>query len=119
MINCNYCNKPARLTSGIDVYPHREDLASIKFWVCDPCGARVGCHKGTDSPLGTMANHELRTFRQQAHTAFDPKWRKTNKPRSKAYAWLAKKMRISTSNCHIGSFNIEQCKQVIRICQRP
>lgn len=31
----------ARLTSGREVYPHRDDLASLPFWKCDGCGNTV------------------------------------------------------------------------------
>lgn len=113
---CPYCEKPARLTSGAELYPHWEDLQYVQVWQCKPCGARVGCHNNTTVPKGTLANAELRKLRIEAHNAFDPIWRKGNKNRSEAYTWLAKKMGITTSKCHIGSFNLEMCKQVLKVC---
>jgi hypothetical protein len=35
--------------------------------------------------------------------------------RSKAYAWLSKKLQIPPEQCHIGMFNIEQCKATIKL----
>lgn len=57
---CSYCNNEAKLVSGNVIYPHRPDLAYLRFWQCAPCAAYVGCHKGTTKPLGRIANAELR-----------------------------------------------------------
>lgn len=34
--------------------------------------------------------------------------------RPEAYAWLASQLGISQSGCHIGLFDVNQCKKVIR-----
>jgi len=73
-----YCRAAALLVSGAVLYPHREDLAELKFWQCEPCKAYVGCHRAGvghgdgSKPLGTLANEELRRARNRAHAAFDP-----------------------------------------------
>lgn len=36
---CDYCDKPAELVTGAEVYPHRPDLHHKKFWLCKPCDA--------------------------------------------------------------------------------
>lgn len=127
---CPYCNKPAELVTGTAIYPHRPDLSSLRFWRCEPCGAYVGCHKkgayfyvgaakvvsdGT-LPLGCLANAELRSWKSKAHAAFDPLWKTNGLGRSAAYAWLANKMGLHKSACHIGEFTVEQCKEVVRLC---
>lgn len=38
--------------------------------------------------------------------------------RSMAYANLAKEMNIDVEDCHIGMFNINQCKQAIEIAYK-
>lgn len=94
-------------------------------WIykCTKCNAYVGCHKNTQVPFGTLANKELRTYRTYAHKYFDILWRykkkrcNDNYARHKAYAWLAKEMKINKNDCHIGYFDIDQCKQVIDICK--
>jgi len=58
-IICNYCGNNAEMVSGDAIYPHRPDLYHRKFYRCQPCGAYVGCHEGTDKPLGRLANAEL------------------------------------------------------------
>lgn len=117
MVICPYCKKPAKLVTGREIYPHREDLRFIKIWQCKPCDARVGCHDGTQNPKGKMANAEVRALRVQAHAVFDPVWKKTSKSRADAYKWLAKKMGITTEKCHIGNFNKYECERVIKLCQ--
>lgn len=120
---CPYCDKASRLVGGSHLYPHRPDLFGKKFWVCDDCSAWVGCHPpkkeggmgdGT-MPLGRLANAELRKAKSAAHAAFDPLWRSRRMRRSEAYSWLAEKLGISGANCHIGMFDVDQCKAVVAV----
>ncbi|MDZ7355769.1 MAG: DUF3268 family zinc-finger domain-containing protein [candidate division KSB1 bacterium] len=126
-VKCDYCRKPARLVTGDVIYPHRTDLYNKKFWYCAACDAWVGCHSNSrlNKPLGRLANAELREWKQRAHAAFDPLWiRKMEKEAcSKADAikagqkWLAEKLGIAISECHIGMFDVEQCQAVVKICE--
>lgn len=79
--------------------------------------AYVGCHKGTNKPLGRLANAELRHWKQKAHSAFDPLWQhgRFKGRRKAAYAWLAKEMHLPEAETHIGMFDVSQCKRVIQI----
>lgn len=113
---CSYCFKAADLVTGEEIYPHRPDLYSLSFWKCPDCDAYVGCHKRTKKPLGILANAELRKMKREAHSAFDPIWKNRTMSRTKAYKWLANKLKLNVENCHIGHFNIEQCKKVVEIC---
>lgn len=115
---CPYCKKPATLVTGEEIYPLREDLRDIKIWSCNPCGARVGCHNGTNKAKGTLANAETRHWRMEAHAAFDPIWRDGDKDRFHAYRWLAKELSINPNKCHIGSFDRFMCERVIKICEK-
>lgn len=86
-------------------------------WVCSECLTRVGCHPGTASPLGTMADEKTRRRRIDAHMAFDAlwsrDWRKNGKmSRTAAYRWLASEMDLE--EIHIGELGIEDCERVIR-----
>lgn len=126
---CQYCGKPANLATGDDIYQHRPDLWSLKFWCCEPCGAYVGCHKKGSTalvgkrqilsdgtlPLGVLANAELRKAKSAAHAAFDPAWRNGVMSRSAAYTWLASALGIKKHDCHIGLFSVEQCQRVIQL----
>jgi len=117
-INCNYCGKAAQLVTGDVIYPHREDLYSLKFYLCNSCDAYVGCHKNSDAvPLGRLANAELRKAKSAAHAAFDPIWKSGKMTRNKAYELLAKSLRLDKKHCHIGMFDVETCEEVIAWCE--
>lgn len=126
--HCPYCGRGAALVTGDVIYPHRPDLAALKFWQCAPCDAYVGCHRpgavigrvlgkevlsdGT-APLGRLADEALRTAKGRAHRVFDPLWKQGQMSRRGAYAWLAGELRIDIDQCHIGMFDLAQCAQVI------
>lgn len=122
---CPYCGKNSELTNGSAIYPSRKDLADRSFYLCRPCDAYVGCHKGTSKPLGRLANKSLRIAKQHAHAAFDPLWQTKMQreqvskrvARQAGYEWLARCMGISVAECHIGMFDVRQCEQVIAICK--
>ena len=107
----------AELVSGKDIYPHRSDLAHLKFWQCAVCRSRVGCHPRTMIALGSLASAELRRARKDAHEAFDPLWKSGRMSRKKAYSWLANKLGVDEA--HMGSMDEEQCQRVIEICNKP
>lgn len=117
---CDYCGNKARLVDGSVVYPHRPDLASKSFYYCDNGHgpAYVGCHAGTTNVLGRLADAELRRWKSIAHGVFDPIWKNKLVRRGDAYAWLAKELGIEAKHCHIGSFDVERCKQVYAVCKR-
>jgi hypothetical protein len=112
---CPYCSNQSVQVGGLKLYPHRKDLEEKTFYLCEPCDAFVGTHKGTNKPLGTLANKPLREVRKLAHATFDPLWKDGQYGRGEAYRRLAKAMELSRENCHIAMFNIEQCKQVIQL----
>lgn len=114
---CPYCGKKSHLADGTVIYPHRPDLAKKLFYRCTPCGAFVGCHPGTITPLGRLANAELRKAKQAAHAAFDPKWQGGDIRRQRAYAWLAEQLGIPREDCHIGLFDEALCQRVIEACR--
>jgi len=125
---CQYCGRDAFLEDSIEAYGRE---LGFQIFLCRPCEAWVGVHKGTNKPLGTLANKELRDWRKKAHAAFDPLWQKKLEirrrqrgadykkvyARGSGYKWLREQMGVPKSNCHIGMFTIEQCQQVIEICR--
>lgn len=113
---CPYCGKMSDKVGGKEIYPHRPDLYSKVFYQCAPCEAYVGCHPGTDRPMGRLANAELRRAKLQAHGAFDFIWKSGLKTRGSAYKWLARQLGLSKDECHIGLFDVEMCRKVIEIC---
>lgn len=118
---CHLCEGTVRLVSGHVIYPHRSDLHEKWFWRCIECKAYVGCHSGSQKPLGTVADRMTRHWRSRAHAAFDPLWKKkgsgyNNTKRRDAYKWLSEELGIEWSDCHIGQFTVKQCQDVVRIC---
>ena len=115
--NCPYCGKPALLKNSRVIYKGR-DYGMV--WICPDypaCDAYVGCHKDTNKPLGRLANAELRRAKNAAHAAFDPLWKSREMSRRGAYRWLAEQLRIDAQNCHIGMFDVAQCRRVVEICE--
>lgn len=113
---CPYCERVSRLVTGEVIYPHRRDLWSKFFYACSPCGAYVGCHRGTTAPMGRLANARLRSLKQAAHAAFDPLWQRADLSRRDAYRWLSKALGIPVNETHIGMFDEVQCQRVVDVC---
>ena len=109
---CNYCGRPAEFVDSAIVYGSSYGM----IYFCKACNAWVGVHKGSTTPLGTLANAELRSYRRKAHGNFDRIWRRRWMTRRKAYAWLAEQMGLTCEETHIGMFTIEQCQNVIDLC---
>ena len=56
---CRYCGGVIRLVPARMIYGLSTDrlgLTSENIYLCQNCNARVGCHKGTNRPLGNVAN---------------------------------------------------------------
>lgn len=111
---CPYCLNEAKLVTGAVIYPHRDDLAALRFWYCDPCKAYTGTHANSPrhAPKGGLANAELRAARRRAHTAFDPLWETGMMTRAEAYDWLAQALG-QQRRPHIGFMNVEDCNRVV------
>ncbi|MCH8247056.1 MAG: hypothetical protein IH951_11690 [Bacteroidetes bacterium] len=111
---CPACGAFARLTIGTEVYGDK--WAHVKVWVCrnfPECRTYVGCHPGTDTPLGTLADRKLRTWRKQAHSVFDHVWRSRKMTRKQAYYLLRKRLEIPKEEAHIAMMDVAGCQRVI------
>lgn len=117
---CPYCGNPA------EFWPSSERLYAADHgpvYICQPCQAWVGCHKGTKQPLGGLADKELRHWRRSAHYGFDRLWSakmrrdgcSKREARQAGYRWLAGQLGIEADDCHIGMFDAETCKRVVKI----
>lgn len=117
LVRCFHCNQQSELVDGRTIYPHRPDLARKQFWLCRPCNAYVGCHKGGTRTFGSPANAELREYRKAAHAAFDPIWTSGEMKRGDAYAWLAQRLGLGGDNVHIGHACKDLCAMVVQVCE--
>jgi len=115
IVICPYCSKPAVYANSAEIYGRNYG----KVYLCKPCNAYVGVHKGTTKPKGSLANKELREWRIKAHASFDALWSQ-GEPfnRNGAYQWLANQLSLPRDECHIGMFDVEQCKMTVNACAK-
>lgn len=85
------------------------------IWYCRDCFSYVGCHEGTHTPLGLMANKNTRYLRLKAHSVFDQIWRKGLMTRERAYRWLSQIMELEDL-VHFSTLNDVQLRQAIALC---
>lgn len=110
---CPYCGNAPELVDSTVVYGKSYGL----IWLCSPCRAWVGVHK-TDNktPLGRLANAELRDWKKIAHENFDPIWKDGGMTRNEAYDWMAIALKIPRHQAHIGMLDVMQCRQLVTAC---
>ena len=118
---CPYCGSACTVK-------HHEQVYGMVYgdwpWMysCTGCDARVGMHPFTSIPLGSLADGTLRRQRIKAKEAWTEfTWRiidrkSSVKPRTQAYQWLARQLRIDVSDCHFGRFDLDTCDAVVAIC---
>lgn len=90
----------------------------------------MGCHPGTQKPLGSPADAALRNARQILHNRkIDPLWMNADRSglydpesdkarthirkaaRGRVYAFLADKLGMTRQQCHTGMFSLEDCRR--------
>ena len=93
-----------------------------QFWACSrgyDCDGLVGCHPGTKTPLGVLADKPTRDARKQAHDAFDGLWEpmgsESRTYRAAAYRWLAEELDIDEP--HMGAMDRETALHVVEMCE--
>lgn len=122
---CPYCGSSVDIKDSAIIY--RQSFGMV--WVCSKfpdCDAYVGCKPGTEIPLGTLADMDLREARKKAHSAFDRLWKlkmakekcKKGVARTAGYRWLSKTLGIDPKKCHIAMMSLEQCREVCQLCKR-
>ena len=113
-MRCPYCGGSVVLRSADGIY--KDNKKGMQLYVCKnypECDSYVRVHAGTNVPVGTMANHELRTLRRTAHYYFDQLYVNGIMSKQDAYVWLANLIHVPLSEAHIGYLGEYYCKQVI------
>lgn len=102
---CDVCHSKDVVLTTREVLGIRRNYTGWEWpviWFCIDCGAAVGTHQGTETPLGKMAHSNVRMLRIVAHRAFDPIWKRGFMSRDEAYQWMHEKLNIP-ENAHIGT----------------
>lgn len=112
-ICCDNCGGPRVHLQKRSLMRMRTPKAWDLVWHCLDCLALVGCHEGTDIPLGLMADVMTRDARYNAHRVFDRLWRGGGFTRAEAYAWMARTLMIDPAEAHIGMLSERQCEALM------
>lgn len=113
-MRCPYCGSTVVYRSADGIY--RDNSKGAMLYVCTnypECDAYVRVHAGTNIPVGSLANHELRTLRRTAHHYFDQLHQSGYMSKQDAYQWLADIISAPLSEAHIGHLGEYYCKRVI------
>lgn len=111
---CIYCGDKVGLVSNATVYG--KEYGNGKCYKCESCDSYVGVHPDLKTPLGILANKELRELKKKAHFLFDPIWNKKDGiSRTGAYNRLAIKLGIPTEQCHFGWFDKDMLLKTIEV----
>ena len=91
--------------------------------ICRYCGGVVRLEParkiyGASTDRLGLANEVLRLKRRETHLVFDGFWKGIGMSRTQAYKWLANRMDLPEKEAHIGGFEMDQCQQVIDLCEK-
>lgn len=111
---CHYCNSTAVFVDSKVIYKKSYGM----IYLCPKCNAYVGVDKGTNKPLGILADAQLRYWKKQAHEHFDSIWKKRYMSRASLYKRLSEELGKKPQDTHIGMFDISDCKLVIEVSKK-
>jgi hypothetical protein len=120
-IYCCGCKKYVipRLTTGREIYPHRENLHRLKFYKCDTCNNYVGTHKNSVKkiiPLGNISTSKLRNLRMQIHNLIDPIWKSGKMKRKDLYKKISQEIGWEYHTAKIRS--ADEAEKIITILKK-
>lgn len=114
-LRCPYCGGTVVYRSAEGIY--KDNSKDTMLYVCShypACDAYVRVHPGTKIPMGTMADHNLRSLRNTAHRHFDKLHKDGYMTRQEAYMRLANLISAPLSQAHIGYLGEYYCNLVIK-----
>lgn len=110
---CPYCGCETKIVDEFFIYgkqyKNRNVICCVNFPKCD---SYVGTHED-GSPLGRLADKELRSWKKSAHKYFDAIWKEELKDRSELYKDMSLYLGIPSEYTHIGMFQKTTCRKVI------
>lgn len=113
-MRCPYCGSHVVYRSADGIY--HDNSRGAMLYACanyPDCDSYVRVHPGTNIPVGSLANHELRSLRRTAHHYFDQLYKCGYMSKQDAYQWLADLIMAPLSEAHIGYLGEYYCKKVI------
>jgi len=113
-MRCPYCKRPVIIRSAKGIY--NKYAEGVQLLVCSgypACDAYVRIHSGTTTPVGSLANKQLRALRQKAHNQFNKLYQKGLMSKDDAYSWLAYILNVPKAQAHIGYLGNYYCQVVI------
>ena len=116
---CQYCGAQAILRPASWVHGKSQQSQGKHLYVCrnwPKCDSYVAAHEYDRTPMGTLANSELRHKRILAHKALEKYQHITKMDRWATYLWLEGKLGLDSRSTHIGLFSEETCDEVIALC---
>lgn len=120
-IYCCGCKKyvKPRLTTGREIYPHRENLYHLNFYKCDACNNYVGTHKNSIKkiiPLGNIPTSKIRNLRIQIHNLIDSIWQSGKMKRKDLYKKISLEIGWEYHTAKIRS--ADEAEKIIKILRR-
>lgn len=120
-INCPYCGssalcRPASIVHGSSTHEKGRYLYVCSRW--PECDAYVAAHKKDKSPMGTLANRDLRQKRILAHRALKELQNFQHMEKWAVYLWLQGKLGVNEDQAHIGLFSGQMCDRVVSLCRQ-
>lgn len=109
---CPYCGNATKQIDSAEIY---HGISYGIIYLCKPCNAYVGCHKGTTLSMGRLANSDLREAKKRAHHYLDQLWQPKVYNRPIVYKWLSESLGINQDFTHIGMSNLKQCEKIIAL----
>jgi hypothetical protein len=109
---CNICGGSVRLVNNETIYGKPYGKYPYVYY-CSACGAYVGVHPD-NSPLGILADKEMRELRSRCHELFDKTW-KNKTQRTINYGKLAMKLRVRKA--HFAWMSKEELRKAIKILE--
>jgi len=106
---CPYCDGSTEYIDSKVIYGKSYGM----IYLCRPCMAYCGVHKGTNISLGRLANASLREAKKEAHKYFNMIYLGGHLTRPEAYAWLCEMLAIPKDETHIGMFDEKLCKDTV------
>ena len=116
VVHCPYCGSCAPLSESSRVQGYQGQ--DVDLYVCanyPQCEAYVGVYRDDHWPRGTLANAELRHWREQAQTQFDRWWREGALSRSQADRYLRDLMGTKPHQSPISTLTLDQCHRLIAL----